>query len=160
LELTINKCRDQHVKLSYECKQCLKITSVESELLNHWWLKHKGVITSSCVYVVDIELFVFFSSSLDVDLTLPTIFELNIQMFSADGTEMTNGSDSKNVAFYKCKQCKIAVFINYHQFKLHVRVFHELKRSYQIYPCIKCNATFSSKSRLEYHTQKNEHLSK
>jgi hypothetical protein len=83
-----------------------------SELVVHYQRTHPGITFFFSNFILDIH----FVISLDADLSLPTIFEKNMQKSL---NTLTN-----RVGYYKCKQCETVKFSNYTNYKKHVYNFH------------------------------------
>jgi hypothetical protein len=91
--------------------------------------------------------------SIDIDPKSPSIFDLNIQRFTTNDTEILD--ITKNVvAYYKCKQCIKAKFFEYKHYKRHVFMVHQLNFVAAVFTCDLCFATFTVQQDLKLHTSK------
>jgi hypothetical protein len=98
----------------------------------------------------------------DIDPTLPTESELNIQMFSTDGVEIIGCSDNLDtldVEYFMCKKCPNLKFTNYLAYKSHIVVFHHFNLN-ESHTCNICNATYPTAKEFSKHRLNNVHLGK
>jgi DNA-directed RNA polymerase subunit RPC12/RpoP len=79
----------------------------------------------------------------------PTKFEQNVLVYANGVTEPVKNLedlDGKQIAYYKCKQCKSLLFSSYHAFKQHFENMHymmPIKLAYS-YQCDICKSEFRS----------------
>jgi DNA replicative helicase MCM subunit Mcm2 (Cdc46/Mcm family) len=98
----------------------------------------------------------------DIDPTLPTETELNMQMFTTDGVEIIEGSDDLDtleVGYFMCKKCEHWKFVDYSAYKSHMVAFHHLNFK-ETHTCDTCFATFVTIKEYSKHQYDNVHLGK